>query len=555
MALTRIYGNLISSATFTGNIFQAQSITGDKIGLTAITGNLISAAAITGDKIASATIGSSNLTSTGVSSGSYGGTGNTVSITVDSQGRVTAAANVASASPSAATPTALGTVYGKQTTSGASPRLTALGYNAGVATTGANNVFVGVSAGEANVTGTDSIAIGYQAMKNYSGGDGLNIAIGTAALSAATTGSVYYNIAIGHEALSLNTSGYGNIAMGYRALYNNTSGRFSTAVGYAALRALQTGNDGSTAVGSDSLSNVTTGVYNVAVGGSTGGSINTGSYNTLMGYGALGGGSTSTSSNNVAIGYNAMATAGIKGSNIAIGRDAMYALTTGTYNVAIGRDALVQITDTVYNTAVGYQAGYGANTQGYNTYLGAFTGYTATAGEYNVAIGYGSGYNITTGDGNICIHDYTSRSYAIFSVTSENDRVVMGHNYITNAYIKVAWTITSDARDKTDVTPSTYGLDFVNKLKPVTFRWDERTSYENKTPDGSKKKLKTQLGFLAQDVIALEKEFGAVAKDLLVADDEQEDSLKITETKMIPVLVKAIQELKAEFDAYKLTHP
>jgi hypothetical protein len=51
MALTRIYGNLISSATFTGNIFQAQSITGDKIGLTAITSNLVAAAAITGDKI------------------------------------------------------------------------------------------------------------------------------------------------------------------------------------------------------------------------------------------------------------------------------------------------------------------------------------------------------------------------------------------------------------------------------------------------------------------------------------------------------------------------
>ena len=75
MALTRVNGNLISSGTITGNLFNNNTITGDKI--------------------ASATIGSSNLTSTGVSSGSYGGTGNTVSITVDSQGRITAAANVA----------------------------------------------------------------------------------------------------------------------------------------------------------------------------------------------------------------------------------------------------------------------------------------------------------------------------------------------------------------------------------------------------------------------------------------------------------------------------
>lgn len=39
---------------------------------------------------------------------------------------------------SAATPTALGTVYGKQTTSGGTPFLTAYGYGAGASTTGVN---------------------------------------------------------------------------------------------------------------------------------------------------------------------------------------------------------------------------------------------------------------------------------------------------------------------------------------------------------------------------------------------------------------------------------
>jgi hypothetical protein len=59
-----------------------------------VTNSTLAAGSVTGDKIASATIGSSNLTSTGVSAGVYGGTGNTVNITVDAQGRITSAANV-----------------------------------------------------------------------------------------------------------------------------------------------------------------------------------------------------------------------------------------------------------------------------------------------------------------------------------------------------------------------------------------------------------------------------------------------------------------------------
>jgi hypothetical protein len=72
------------------------SITGAKIASNTISGTQILDGSITGLEIAANTIGSSNLTTTGVTAGIYGGTGNTVSISVDAQGRITAAANVVS---------------------------------------------------------------------------------------------------------------------------------------------------------------------------------------------------------------------------------------------------------------------------------------------------------------------------------------------------------------------------------------------------------------------------------------------------------------------------
>jgi len=87
---------MIANTSITGVKLVTGTITGDKIAVGTLTGNLFLDGTITGADIAANTIGSSNLTITGVTAGIYGGTGNTVNITIDAQGRVTAAANVVS---------------------------------------------------------------------------------------------------------------------------------------------------------------------------------------------------------------------------------------------------------------------------------------------------------------------------------------------------------------------------------------------------------------------------------------------------------------------------
>jgi hypothetical protein len=124
----------------------------------------------------------------------------------------------------------------------------------------------------------------------------------------------------------------------------------------------------------------------------------------------------------------------------------------------------------------------------------------------------------------------------VFNVTTENNRIVMGSTAVTNAYVQVAWTVVSDARDKTNVTALPVGLNFVNQLNPVSFQFKE--SRECDTATGP-----VRYGFLAQEVLEAEGE------NPVIVDTEVPEKLKITNDHMNAVLVKAIQELSAKVEA------
>ena len=106
----------------------------------------------------------------------------------------------------------------------------------------------------------------------------------------------------------------------------------------------------------------------------------------------------------------------------------------------------------------------------------------------------------------------------------------------------MAWTVVSDLRDKTNFAPVPHGLAFVNQLNPVQYQF--RTNRQSEETNGP-----VRYGFKAQEVLALE------GSNPVIVDNEDSEKLRMTDAYMIPILVKAIQELKAEFDAYKLTHP
>jgi hypothetical protein len=400
--------------------------------------------------------------------------GTNVTIT-NGNGTITIAASGGGAS--AATPTALGTVYGD--TESLTPFTTALGYQAAASTTGVNVTALGYQAGFTNTSGSGNTVIGYQS--EYLATGSFSTAVGyQAGYNNTDAGGI--TTFVGYQAGKANTSGYG-VAIGGNAALTNTTGSTYVAVGNNALRVNTTGSS-NTAIGEFSLYNNT------------------------------------TASNNTAVGFEALK-ANTAGNNTAVGYQAATALTTGDGTTSIGYQSLL------------------LNTTGYgNTAVGVLAMRSCTTGRHNTGIGYEALRNLTTGVGNIGIQPYSNAEtyQPVFNITTESNRIAMGSNGVTNAYVQVAWTVVSDARDKTDFQPVPHGLSFVQQLNPVSFYFKESRDSDVKT--GIKR-----YGFKAQEILALE------GDDAVIIDIEDSEKLRYNGEALVPVLVKAIQELSAANEA------
>ncbi len=313
------------------------------------------------------------------------------------------------------------------------------------------------------------------------------------------------------------------------------------------------------------------GEHNVFVGYRSGLSSEYGSYNTYAG--SLSG-AVSKASGNTSIGYRA----GYQcqsGKNVFVGFDAAYNHQYGGGNTIIGFSAGVAAQNQEGNTFLGVASG-SSNVNSYNTFLGASSGTSNYKGEYNTALGVSAGDNNVDGSYNIYLgprsgtHDpdvFGSIALGVETRVKHNYQMVVGESttypikqvlFPTTGHFQIGGSvlggpytlevngsiggislfIVSDQTYKKNVQGIENGMDKIMKLRPVSYEWktSEYPKHNFAAHPGS------HLGFLAQEVEKVIPE--AIHKDA-------EGHYMYSPADMLPVVVKALQELQAEMAEMK----
>lgn len=383
------------------------------------------------------------------------------------------------------------------------------------------NISWGLRAGQSNTTGVSNIAIGTDALKLNTGSAKL-VAIGDSALFNNTAEG---NTAVGHQSLSNTTTGGNNSAVGFQSLFSNRQGNSNTAIGFESLFFNSIGSR-NTATGFHALHANTVGANNTAAGFQSQGSNTSGSNNTSTGFQSLF--ANTFGNNNTAYGSGALFANATGDNNTAIGSRSLIAITTGVLNTAVGRNALSATTLSSNNTAVGSNAGSLFDLGLHNTLIGADADAGADGAINCVAIGQAAR---CTG----------------------NNQVRLGNTLTTSIGGVVGFSNLSDGRYKRNIQEEVKGIDFIMKLRPVTYQLDMPGLYTTLNAGSSRKKDEIATiaftekgktifsGFIAQEVEKAAKDagydFSGVEKP---TTDNDLYGLRYAE--FVVPLVKAVQE-------------
>jgi len=291
------------------------------------------------------------------------------------------------------------------------------------------------------------------------------------------------NVFVGKGAGLSNTT-FGNTFVGDSAGFSNTSGADNVFIGRKCARLN------------------TTGARNTFVGALTG-IQSTGSSNTLVGCEA--GRNIKSTGENTFVGSNAGREDTSGTQSTFIGANAGLLQLSGFDNTYVGRFAGGFCKTTVKNTALGSQAGAFDSTGNHNTYIGADA--TGLSGITNgTALGNSS------------------------SVSASN-KVRIGNTSVTVIEGQVNFSASSDARLKTNVINYDLGLEFIKKLRPVSYQFKEGDTQTE------------HHGFIAQEVEAsLEgRKFDALNKP-----KNEIDNYSLAYASFVVPLVNAVKELSKE---------
>lgn len=339
------------------------------------------------------------------------------------------------------------------------------------------------------------------------------------AVPAGSNTQVQYNNSGSFGASSSFTWSSGTLTISSDGLEISPRGGNNVAVGQSALSGAFLSSSINTAVGTSTLSALSSGGSNTAVGYAAGSALTTAGNNTFIG--AYAGTSDETHGSNTAVGYNAFLY-GRAVSNVAIGARALegtVVYATGSANVAIGHNAGQVVTTAANNVLIGYDSGVALTTGNSNTFVGYQTASTFLSGNNNIVIG----------------------NSAAPTTTTVSNEITLGNSSIATLRCQVT-TITalSDARDKKDVQDIPLGVSFIQRLHPVSFVWNTR--------DGGKVDV-PEFGFIAQELQQAQAAHGVTLPGLV--HDINPERLEAAPGTLIPVLVKAVQELQAQIDDLK----
>jgi hypothetical protein len=427
-------------------------------------------------------------------------------------------------------------------------------------TTGVANVAIGYYSLFANTTGFSNVSVGYNSMTTSNGNE--NTAIGNQSMQLNTNG--VSNTAIGHTALQNNTTGNNNIGIGYESGRLITTGNYNTIIGsYAGTTSMS--NNIVLADGQGNIRYQWNGTNNVFTGAAT----FTSSVTSTLGY-----------SNTSDLGF--VASANIAGINLRSTGGGRLSIVTGYIgadisSILVGTGTNNPTTESIrFNHSANSINVFGAATfsssvRAVNLGLGFAPQSGITAFVYDNSAGYnmviqqdGSGipFQITSGGsvrmivtngGNVLIGttsagtDFSrmaapTASQNVFGLVSTDnssgggflvfrkaDTGAIGSVSRIGTTDAVSFNTTSDYRLKEDLQ-EIKGLEKVSAIKVYDFKWKDNDA-----------RMDGVIAHELQEIIPY----------AVTGEKDAEEMQSVDYSKIVPILVKAIQELKQEIEILK----